>query len=380
MAAAWRSIGSFYVLGAAFGPMRNTFIYVVLILECVRLKLAWTFAAHLPNPVWAIVKYLAQWLPLYVALALQVSLAVGLMMGLAKISRSRELDALYALGFSLHQLLVPIFILTLAVALSVFTIIGWMQPLSFYASELFVHDVKQSTVLFSEGNEMFRVDGSKTILLDGISNDGKQFDRVFIYETYPEGKTVTTAGSKGKLEGSGTLSNQRYFVNSLDVLEVKNNAKGQTAKAFTVTHSANVQGPLNIAGQLDFRKRGNTEYEWTMPELIEGGKNIPYYIRKNSINAEISYRITQVLFIMLLPFIAVVVIIEPRRNPGPLRFFLGLLIVLGFNQYLSMGTAISRRNILPPLITLWLPLFIISSVVLARFWKIAYRPAFYTAR
>jgi lipopolysaccharide export system permease protein len=380
MNSAWRSTGSYYMLREAFGPMRNTFLYVILILECVRLKQAWTFAAHMPNPTWAIIKYLGLWLPLYSSLALQVSLAVGMMMGLAKISRSRELDALYALGFSLHQLLMPVIALTLGVALSIFVIVGWLHPLSLYASDAFVHDIKQSSVLVSDGTDMFRVDGTKTILLDGISRDGKEFDRVFIYETYPDGKAVTTAGSKGRLTGEGKLADQHYFVDGLDVMEVKSSAEGQTAKSFTVTRSTNVQGPLNMAGDLDFRLRGASEYEWTLVELLTGGKTFPSPPPLHSINAEINYRFAQLFFIMLIPFIAVVVIIEPRRNPGPFRFLVGLMIVLAFNQYLSMGTSFSRSNILPPVITLWVPLAVLTIVVAMRFWKIAYRPAFHTAR
>ena len=96
--------------------MRNTFIYVVLLLESVKLKLVWNIAIHQPDPLSAIVKYLGQWLPLYSGLALQVALAVGVMLGISKISRSRELDAMHALGFSMMQLLAPVMALTLVVS------------------------------------------------------------------------------------------------------------------------------------------------------------------------------------------------------------------------------------------------------------------------
>ena len=83
-------LASKYVLGNSFGPMRNTFVYVVLLLESVKLKLVWNIAIHQPNPFYAIVKYLGQWLPLYSGLALQVALAVGVMLGMSKISLQAE--------------------------------------------------------------------------------------------------------------------------------------------------------------------------------------------------------------------------------------------------------------------------------------------------
>jgi lipopolysaccharide export system permease protein len=378
--AAWWSIGSFYVFDAVFAPIRNTFLYVILILECVRLKIIWSIAIHQPHPAITVFKYLVQWLPLYVGMAMQISLAVGIMMGLAKICRSRELDALYALGFSLHQLLAPVLILTLAIVVTSFVIFGWLQPLSIYYSKLFIHDIEQSSALISDGNDVFRVDGAKTVMLDGISRDGKKFDRVFIYENFPDGKAVTTAGSSGHLVGEGSLSSQHYYVDTLDVMEVKDSAGARSVHTSTVTQSANVQGPLNSVGVESFRQRGASEYEWTLDELMTGGPNISNYVNPLRTQAEINYRFAQMLFIILLPFIAAASIIEPRRNPGPLRFLIGLLIVLGFNQYLGLATSFSRNNFLSPIVALWLPLGLLTMAVMYRFWKIGYRPAFQTAR
>jgi lipopolysaccharide export system permease protein len=344
MRSTWRSIGSLYILGAAFAPLRNTFLYVVVILECVRLKLIWSVAIHQPNPSLAIIKYLVQWLPLYVGMALQISLAVGVMMGLAKISRSRELDALHALGFSLHQLLFPVIVLTMSIMAIIFVILGWLQPLSIYYSKVFIHEVQQSSALISDGTDMFRVEGKKTLMLDNISRDGREFGRVFIYENYPDGKAVTTAGTKGHLTGGGGLSNQHYFVNSLDVMEVTKKSNGLNARSYTISHSVDVQGPLNEIGVKPFRQRGESEYEWTLNELLAGETLFGLRLTSQQIWAEINYRFAQVMFILLLPFIAVTSVVEPRRNPGPLRFLIGLLIVLGFNQYLGMATSFSRTN------------------------------------
>jgi lipopolysaccharide export system permease protein len=374
------SIGSFYVLSASFAPMRNTFIFVVLILEIVRLKLVWKLAIHQPDPTITIVKYLIQWLPFYVGMALQISLVVGLMFGLAKISRSRELDAMHALGFSWLQLLTPVFSLTFIVVLIELIVLGWLQPMALYYSKVFIYDIEQASSLMTDGRDLFTIDGKKTILLDDISRDGKLFTRVFIYETFPDAKSVTTAGSSGKLLGAGDISSQSYAVHAVDVMEVISDPVSQFPKSYTVTHSFDVQGPLNELNKRIFRNRGASEYEWTMGELLANSSNRLDTMDGNKKTAELSYRLAQLLFILLVPFVAVVVIIEPKRNPGPFRFLGGLLIVLAFNQYLSMATSFSRTDILPPYATLWLPLLFFASIILFRFWRITGRPSFQTAR
>ena len=376
-------LASKYVLSNSWGPMRNTFVYVVLLLESVKLKLVWNIAIHQPNPAYAIAKYLSQWLPLYSGLALQVALAVGVMFGMAKISRSRELDAAQALGFSMMQLLAPIMALTGAVSAICLVIFGWLQPLSLHYSTAFLQEVQATASLVTDGKNLFRVEGNKTILVDDIARDGRLFSKVFMYETYPDGRSVTTAGNAGQLIGQGRLSEQSYIVKGLDVFEMKGDpaARLATGKATTTaTRLSDVQGPIKVIKQEAYGERGNSEYEWTLDELATNGVNLPMKVEQRRVDAEFNYRLVQLAFIWLLPFIAVATVIEPRRNPGPFRFFIGLFIVLGFNQYLSIGTNLSRASTWPPSLTVWLPFAILAALVMWRFWKVSYHPAFKTAR
>ena len=237
--------------------------------------------------------------------------------------------------------------------------------------------------LLTDGKNLFRVDGNKTILVDDIARDGRLFSKVFMFESYPDGRSVTTAGSDGKLIGEGSLSQQSYVVNGLDVMEVKGIGAAPLANGDATTTSSrltNVQGPIKAIEDKAYGERGHSEYEWTLTELLTNGSGLPFTVQPHRIAAELNYRLAQLTFIWLLPFIAVATIIEPRRNPGPFRFFVGLFIVLGFNQYLSIGTNISRNSNWPPILTLWLPLAIVSALVFWRFWKVSYQPAFKTAR
>jgi lipopolysaccharide export system permease protein len=92
------------------------------------------------------------------------------------------------------------------------------------------------------------------------------------------------------------------------------------------------------------------------------------------------YRIVQVLYIFLLPFIAVLFVIEPRRNPSPFRFLAGLLVILSFHQFLGMATAVSRKGDASVFITLWLPLLVLSLLVFLRMRWLSTKPGFNTSR
>lgn len=379
---AWRTTAPGYVLSSVLRPIWNTFIFVIFILECVRFRLVLDIALHQHNPALTVVKFLGLWLPLYVGIAMQLALFVGLMFGLAQICKSRELDALHSVGFGLHQLMAPVIGLGLIVWLLGLFILGWVQPISLYYSKVFIHEIEQSANVMLAGTDLFLMKNDKTIMLDGISSDGNQFQRVFIYETHPDGKTVTTSGSSGRLLGNGEVKDQHYLVDSLNVMELSDGPSavlGGIVKDSTTTSSVHVQGPLGDAAKTSYSPRGESEYEWTLGELLAANAGLPFKPESHKLSAELNYRLAQLMFILLLPIIAAVVIIEPRRNPGPIRFLAGILIVLGFYQYLSYGASLSRNESVPPLISLWLPLAALYAAALLEFWKLAYRPAFQPA-
>src|SRR5438128_287111 len=107
----------FYVLTAIFKPMRNIFLFVLIILECVRFRQGLGLAINQDNFLSLVLTYMGQWLALYSGLAMQMALGVGVMLGFANLARNRELDALHALGFSLHRLAAPAAMMALAIAL-----------------------------------------------------------------------------------------------------------------------------------------------------------------------------------------------------------------------------------------------------------------------
>ena len=116
-----------YVLSVIFKPMRNIFLFVLIILECVRFRLGLGLAINQDNLLSLMFTYLGQWLALYSGLAMQMALAIGVMLGFANLARNRELDAMHALGFSLHRLAAPAAALAIVIAAIDVVILGWLQ-------------------------------------------------------------------------------------------------------------------------------------------------------------------------------------------------------------------------------------------------------------
>ncbi|MBG1233924.1 LptF/LptG family permease [Aestuariivirga litoralis] len=375
-----------YVLSVISTPMRNIFIFVVVILECVRFRLGLGLAIHQDKFFALIFTYMGQWLALYSGLALQMALAVGMMLGIARLAQNRELDALHALGYSLHRLMRPVVVMAVLVVICDFFILGWLQPISLYNSGAFVHQVQKFVSLLPEGGDLFVTSNNKTVLIDNITPKSNSFGKIFVFETYPDGKTIATGGAKGHLVIVPDDPKQYYDVSDVRMLQVVigKDAIGRVLPdAYNASASSQAKGPVEAIDTSNFRKRGNSEWEMTFPELASMRSPVPEfapYIKKSAIVAEFNYRIVQLLYILVIPFIAVLFVVEPRRNPGPFRFLLGLLTILGFHQFLGLGTEMARKGEVPVWLTVWVPFLVLTAYVFWRFRALSLKPGFNTAR
>ncbi len=364
--------------------MRNIFIFVLVILECVRFRLGLGLAIHQDNFFALVFTYMSQWLALYSGLAMQMALAVGVMLGFSRLAQNRELDALHALGFSLHRLSIPVVALAIVIAAMDFIILGWLQPLSLYRAASFEHQVQKFVSLLPEGGDLFVSTGDKTILIDNIAPKSNSFGKIFVYQTYPDGKSVTTGGGKGHLAIVEDDPNQYYDVSDVRMIQltVDKDKQGERIlpESYNASMSSQMKGPVQAIDTSNFRHRGVSEWELTMGELVRQQPPEHHEVQKSSMWAELNYRIVQVLFVVLLPFIAILFVVEPRRNPGPFRFLAGLLTILGFHQFLGLAVSFSRGGEVPVWLTLWLPLLLLCIAVFMRFRWLSLKPGFNTAR
>jgi lipopolysaccharide export system permease protein len=372
-----------YVLKVILSPLRNIFIFVIIILECVRFRIATGLALHQPDAVRLVLLYLGQWLPHYAGLAIQMGLAIGVMVGFARLSQTRELDAMHALGYSLHRLMAPVLALSFLLAGINFYNLGWLQPVSLYRQANFVHELIKTTSLLPGGGDLFLTNGEKTALIDGIAPDSNDFKKIFLYENYKDGKTVATAGTVGTITVLDNDPQQHYSVRNVGRMEIqlkKDTSPENLPMNYSTSNIAKLEGPVNAFDMSGYRERGAWEQELTLPELIFGMPGSKFKIDPVTATAEINYKLAQILFILLLPFIAMLAVVEPRRNPGPMRYLAGLLVILAFHQYMGVATSFARAGSLSPIIGLWVPFVLLTAAVLTLFWRLSTRPGFSTAR
>jgi len=290
---------------------------------------------------------------------------------------------MHALGFSLHRLMAPVMALSLVLSAANFYNLGWLQPVSLYRQANFVHELIKTTSLLPGGGDLFLTNGEKTALIDGIAPDSNDFKKIFLYESYKDGKTVATAGTVGTITVLENDPQQHYSVHNVGRMEIqlkKDISPENLPMNYSTNNITKLEGPVNAFDMSGYRERGEWEGELTLPELIFGMPGSKFKINPVTATAEINYKFAQILFILILPFIAILAVVEPRRNPGPMRYLVGLLVILAFHQYMGIATSFARLGSISPLLGLWLPFIVLTGVVFMLFWNLSTRPGFSTAR
>ena len=90
--------------------------------------------------------------------------------------------------------------------------------------------------------------------------------------------------------------------------------------------------------------------------------------------ATLNFRLVEVLMMLMLPLLAVALAVPPKRSSSSLGIFLSIMIVVAYhkvNQYAEQAGAQGRID---PTIGLWVPLVLLSAMVIWMYYVLAYKP------
>ena len=95
---------------------------------------------------------------------------------------------------------------------------------------------------------------------------------------------------------------------------------------------------------------------------------------RNETRASFSYRLVEVVMMLLLPLLAVALAIPPKRSTSALGVFVSIVMVVAYhkiNQYASDVAALGR---LDPILALWVPFALFAALIVWMYWRVAYVP------
>ena len=360
-----------YIFRLVLMPMLAIFLLAASLLVLDKMLRLFDFVATEGGPVGVVFKMLGNMLPEYASLAIPLGLMLGILLAFRKLATSSELDVMRAVGLSYTRMLRVPYLITLVMVAINFANVGYLQPLARYAYEQLNYELKSGALGASiKVGEFTSLKDRIALRIDESQDDGRKLMGIFARVANSKGQVLSISAREGRflaLKGSPDT-----IILRLEQGQIIQDEPGQDSRVLAFTRH---DLPIDLPEIEKFRQRGGAAREYLLPELMKLGwnDNQPEEGRVSS-QANFSYRMVEVVMMLLLPLLAVALAIPPKRSTSALGLFVSIVMIVAYhkvNQYANDVASLGRIN---PILGLWGPFVVFAAIILWMYWRVAYVP------
>jgi lipopolysaccharide export system permease protein len=360
-----------YIFRLVLMPMLAIFVLAASLLVLDKMLRLFDFVATEGGPIGVVFKMLGNMLPEYASLAIPLGLMLGILLAFRKLATSSELDVMRAVGLSYTRMLRVPYLITLVLVALNFANVGYLQPLARYAYEELNYELKSGALGASiKIGEFTSLKDRIALRIDESQDEGRQLMGIFARVSNAKGQVLSISAREGRflaLKGSPDT-----IILRLEQGQIIQDEPGKQPRVLSFTRH---DLPIELPQIEKFRKRGGAAREYLLPELMKLGWNdrTPEQGRASS-QANFSYRMVEVVMMLLLPLLAVALAIPPKRSTSALGLFVSIVMVVAYhkvNQYANDVASLGRIN---PILGLWGPFVVFAVLILWMYWRVAYVP------
>lgn len=363
-----------YLLAEVVRPLSTALLLALLIFLIERMLRLLDVVLGASGPLKVLFEIMAYLVPHYLAIALPISMLLGVMMAFNKLGRDGEIDALQSAGIGLVQMVRPVMLIAAVVTVLSLLIVGYMKPFGRYAYQQMLYAITNVAFQTLVRVGVFTQIGDMTFLIQGIKSDGTSFDRVFMFEQRPDdGPAVITAsnGSMARANASGPPVLRLFDGVRLELGAMVEAAPSARPAKLGVLRFEELRTQLGPKTFSLFRDRGVDEREFTLNELWQRRHQPPEGVRESDMLAELNVRLARILTVPLLPFLAIPLAQGRRRSDRAYGIVIGVVILVVYSQVLDFGKNIAETGAISPLLGIWLPWGILAAMAAVLFGRAA---------
>lgn len=354
-------------------PLIGTLLLAAMLLVLDKMLRLFDFVVTAGGPVSVVWRMLANLLPEYFSLGIPIGLMLGILLAFRKLALSSELDALRGIGAGFGRLLrIPYGFAVGLLLLNLF-IVGWLQPWTHYGYERLRFDLRSGALGASMKVGEFNQLGKRfTLRIDRSENKGTQLYGIFVQaDDAKSGTIVAATAERGRFLSTDDEDVILFRLEKGRLIQDSPKFATPRTLAFDLYDL-----PINLPKVDRFRQRGHEELEeLTLPELVRVGyfADVSREDRLGS-QANLHFRIVEVLMMLMLPLLAVALAVPPKRSSSSLGIFVGIVIIVAYhkvNQYAESAAAQGRMD---PVLAMWVPLIALSALIYWMYHVLAHKP------
>jgi lipopolysaccharide export system permease protein len=353
-------------------PLIGTLLLAAMLLVLDKMLRLFDFVVTAGGPVSVVWRMLANLLPEYFSLGIPIGLMLGILLAFRKLALSSELDALRGIGAGFGRLLRVPYAYAVGLLLLNLFIVGWLQPWTHYGYERLRFDLRSGALGASmKVGEFNRLGKRMTLRIDRSEDRGTRLHGIFVQVDDRSGTQVAATAEQGRFLSTDDPDVILFRLQKGRLIQ--DSPKFQTPRTLSFDL---YDLPINLPRVDSFRSRGHEELEeLTLPELFRDGyvRNVSQEQRIGA-QANLHFRIVEVLMMLMLPLLAVALAVPPKRSSSALGIFVGIVIIVAYHKVNQYAEQAAARGAMEPILAMWIPLLALSGLIFWMYHVLAHRP------
>ena len=360
-----------YIARTIAVPLLGTLVLAAMLLILEKMLRLFDFVVTAGGPVSVVWRMLANLLPEYLSLGIPIGLLLGILLAFRKLALTSELDALRGIGIGFGRLLRVPYAYAVALMLLNFVIVGYVEPYARYRYEGLRFDLRSgalgAAIKVGEFNQLGK---RLTLRIDRSEARGTRLMGIFVQVDDRSGTSIAATAQTGRFLATDDPDTILFRLNNGRLIQESAKFSSPRTLAFD-----SYDLPIKLPRVDRFRQRGDDNPELTFAEVARRGYG-DGGTRESRLAAQanLHYRLVEVLMMLLLPLLAVALAVPPKRSSSSLGIFIAIVMVVTYhkiNQYAEQAGAQGRID---PVIALWVPFLLLVALIVWMYRTIAYKP------
>ena len=350
--------------------MLGTLVLSAMLLVLEKMLRLFDFVATEGGPVSVVWQLLANLLPEYLGLGIPIGLLLGVLLAFRRLATSSELDVMRGVGMSYGRLLRVPYMYAVGLALINLAIVGFIQPRARYAYEGLRFELRTGALGASiKVGEFTHLGDRMTMRIERSRDKGRELSGIFVHAQTPKGDWIGVTAERGQFFATDDPNTIIFRLTNGTLIH--NRPDFPTPRVLTFSaHDL----PIDLPKFEQFRARGGRNLEYTLPELVKIGTSGGSEEARDSSQAELYFRLAEVLMMFLLPLLAVALGVPPKRSTSALGVFLSIVMVVAYHKVNQYAASIGELGRVDPFIALWTPFAIFAALIIWMYYTLAYVP------
>jgi lipopolysaccharide export system permease protein len=354
-------------------PLLGSLLLAAMLLVLDKMLRLFQYVVDAGGPVSVVWRMLANLLPEYLSLGIPIGLMLGILLAFRKLALSSELDALRGIGIGYGRLLRVPYAYAVPLLLLNLVIVGYLEPYTHYRYEGLRFDLKSgalgAAIKVGEFNQL----GKRiTLRIDRSENKGTQLHGIFVESEDSKGMTIAATAEHGRFLATDDPDKIIFRLTKGRLI--------QDSPKFTTPRTLAFDSydlPVSLPAIDQFRNRAVGEAEELyLHELwrLGYGGGAATHQQRIAAEAHFNFRMVEVVMMLMLPLLALSLAVPPKRSTSGLGIFVSILIVVAYHKVNQYAEQAAANGQLDPTLGLWVPLVLLSLLILWMYHVLAHRP------